>query len=83
MIDNIKPNEAWTISQKEAEDAIITKCAHLHISCRTLKSDTKYGEAVFSWWECDAGCGTRFIPIDCIPAGVMGISFLGDEQHER
>jgi len=33
-------------------------CAHLHVSWRT-KQD---GIFTRGWWECDSGCGARFLP---------------------
>ena len=65
MTDDIKPNKFWNISLEEAEQATIEKCAHLHVSYRHgFTSDE--GAVTIGWWECDAGCGTRFIPIEVV-----------------
>ena len=62
MTVDVKIGETWVISQKEAEQATIEKCAHLHVSYRTNKADVEDG-SVSGWWECNSGCGTRFIPV--------------------
>ncbi len=76
MVGNIKPNETWHISKEEAEQATIEKCAHLHVSYRTgFESDD--GVVTVGWWECDAGCGTRFIPVE-----VVDMSWIVSFQEE-
>lgn len=79
MIDDIKPNKTWHIGPEEAEQATIEKCAHLHASYRTREEEGIDGEKLtFGWWECDAGCGTRFIPIE-----VRDMSFIEYFQNNE
>ena len=42
-----------------AREAARQACAHLRVSWRTRQLTSGHTEG---WWECDTGCGERFVP---------------------
>jgi hypothetical protein len=49
-------------------------CSHLRVSYRTREASP--GHVVAAWWECDSGCGTRFVSLSHL-AGQAGPEVRG------